>query len=87
MYTQLVDKIDQSLYVDDLVSGGANVQEVYELYKAAKHIMYQGGFNLWKWNSNSSELLRLIHQAEHGPFNSVPTNFLPVTGTLVSCQW
>jgi len=41
-----VEKIDQSLYVDDLVCGGAYVQEAFELYKAAKHIMYRGGFNL-----------------------------------------
>jgi len=56
-YPRLVDKIYQSLYVDDLVSGGANVQEVYELYKTAKHIMHQGGFNLHKWNS---KLLRIF---------------------------
>jgi len=59
-YPHLVEKIDQSLYVNDLVSGDANVQEAFELYKAAKHIMYRGGFNLRKWNSNSSELLKLI---------------------------
>ena len=40
-YLQLVDRIDQSLYVDDLVSGGANVQEAFELYKTAKHIMHK----------------------------------------------
>ena len=64
-YPQLVDRIDQSLCVGDLVSGGANVQEAFELYKTAKHIMHWGGFNLRKWNSNSSELLRLIGEAEY----------------------
>jgi len=31
--------IDHSFYIDDLVSGGANVAEAFELYMVAKHIM------------------------------------------------
>ena len=30
-YSQIVDLVDQSLYVDDLVSGGANVHEAFEV--------------------------------------------------------
>jgi len=63
-YPQIVDVIDHSLYIDDLVSGGANVSEAFTLYKVAKHIMQRGGFNLRKWNSNSVRLLRLIGQSE-----------------------
>ena len=63
-YPRVVDLIDQSLYVDDLVSGGANVQEAFEVYKVAKLVMYRGGFNLRKWNSNSLDLLDLIKKAE-----------------------
>ena len=32
-YPQIVDLIDQSLYVDDLVSGGATIQEALDMYK------------------------------------------------------
>ena len=63
-YPQIVDRIDHSLYIDDLVSGSANVSEAFELYKLSKHIMQRGGFNLRKWNSNSVELLKLIQQSE-----------------------
>ena len=63
-YPRIVDLVDQSQYVDDLVSGDVNVHEAFEVYKVAKHIMYQGGFNLRKWNSNSSDLLEPIRQCE-----------------------
>ena len=56
--------IDQSLYIDDLMSGSANVLEAFMLHKVAKHIMKWGGFNLRKWNLNSVELLKLIRQSE-----------------------
>ena len=38
----LVDKVEQSLYVDDLVSGGATVQEAFEVYKSSKWILQSG---------------------------------------------
>ena len=61
-YPQIVDLIDQSLYVDDLLCGGATIQEALDMYEVSKHIMPQGGFNLRKWNSNSMGLLKLIQQ-------------------------
>ena len=30
-YPRIVDLVDQSLYIDDLVSGGANVHEAFEV--------------------------------------------------------
>ena len=51
-YPQIVDLINHSLYIDDLVSGGVNASEVFTLYKVAKHIMKRRGFNLREWNSN-----------------------------------
>ena len=67
-YPQIVDLIDQSLHVDD---GGVTIQEALDVYKVAKHIMHQGGFNLRRWNSNSMGLLKLIQQHERKP---VPTS-------------
>lgn len=34
------------------------------MYRVAKLVMYQGGFNLRKWNSNSLGLLDLIRNSE-----------------------
>ena len=52
----IVDKVEQSLYVDNLVSGGSIVQEAFEAYKSSKWILQWGGFNLWEWNINSNTL-------------------------------
>ena len=69
-YPRIVDLIDQSLYVDDLVSGGTDVHEAFDVYQTAKLIMYRGGFNLRKWHSNSLELLELIRQSENNLISS-----------------
>lgn len=56
--------MEQSLYVDDLVSGGATEQEAFEVYKSSKWILQRGGFNLRKWNTNSTALRGMIQQSE-----------------------
>ena len=48
-----VEKILQSIYVDDIVSGA---DEAYDLYTKAKCILRDGGFNLRKLTSNSASL-------------------------------
>ena len=63
-YPKTVDTMGQSLYVDDLVAGGSDVVEVFELYQNAKAIMARGGFNLRKWKSNSRRVLKMIEEAE-----------------------
>ena len=67
--------------MDNLVSAGANIQEAFDIYKIAKHIMYRGGFNLGKWNSNSSVLLERIRQSEQ---DLAPTNLDEKDGTANS---
>ena len=55
----------RSLYVDDLVSGGKNKEEVKGLYDhASKRLGEGGGFRLRKWHTNDKELSRLIHETE-----------------------
>ena len=63
-HPRVVNKIEQSLYVDDSVSGGATVQEAFEVYKSSKWILHHGGFNLRKWNTNSKTLNDMIEQVE-----------------------
>ena len=48
--------MDQNLYVDDLVTGGNNLEEVKEIKQNSVQLFKKGGFNLYKWNSNVSEL-------------------------------
>ena len=53
--------IKESLYVDDLNSGGEDVESCYKLFKIALAITKAGGFNLRKWASNSPELMSRIN--------------------------
>lgn len=64
-HPEIVELIVQSLYVDDLISGQKTVEDAFNLYQIAKNIMAKGGFNLRKWNSNSSKLKKLIAEAEN----------------------
>jgi hypothetical protein len=52
-YPELIELINKSLYVDDLLSGGSNDSQTFDIYKRSKE-MSEGGFNLRKWNSNSN---------------------------------
>ena len=40
------------MYVYDLVAGAGSVDSAFQLYKAAKSMLSDGGFNLRKWSSN-----------------------------------
>ena len=62
--SELVEKIKDSLYVDDLTSGEVDVGSAFRLYQQAKAVMAEGSFNLRKWKSNSEELMKLIRVNE-----------------------
>ena len=51
-----IQSIKDSIYVDDLISGGETVEEAFNTYQVAKQALAEGGFYLRKWDSNSKEL-------------------------------
>ena len=53
-YPEFVEEIRKSLYVDDILSGGATVQEAQTKKSKAKEIFQDARFNLHKWHSNTS---------------------------------
>ncbi|KAK3744823.1 hypothetical protein QZH41_015697, partial [Actinostola sp. cb2023] len=55
-YPEEVKEIKQSLYVDDLITGGTTVSQVYQLKETAKTIFQQAQFELHKWHSHIPEL-------------------------------
>ena len=61
---EIVDILKNSLYVDDFVSGAQNDNKAFNIYKDSKQVMLDGGFNLRKWNSNSSTLMERIASVE-----------------------
>ena len=63
-YPELVQSVESSLYVDDLIAGEDTVEHTFNLYAKAKKFMADDNFNLRKWNSNLTELLAKIRMAE-----------------------
>ena len=63
-YPEICDKLINSLYVDDVNSGGHTVEEVMQFYETSKKLMAEGGFHLRKWHSNSAEVMSRIKQME-----------------------
>ncbi len=63
-HPEVVDLIEKSLYVDDLISGDDNDGSAFHVYEVSKKVMSSGRFNLRKWNTNSEPLLRRIHDTE-----------------------
>jgi len=61
---EFVDQFLRSIYVDDLGSGAADNNGAYELYLKCKLRLAEGGFNLRKFMSNSSQLTERIQQNE-----------------------
>ena len=55
-HPEVVAEIVRSMYVDDLVTGGATVKEANEIKKAAIEIFEKAKFELHKWGSNVREL-------------------------------
>jgi hypothetical protein len=53
---EAVAELRKSLYVDDLLSGGATVEEVQEVNQEAVEIFEDATFTLHKWHSNEAEL-------------------------------
>ncbi|XP_071055143.1 uncharacterized protein [Onthophagus taurus] len=47
-------------YVDDILSGGNDIDEVQEVIFQLNQVLTAGGFNAHKWNSNRSEALTLL---------------------------
>ena len=63
-HPELVPKLIQSTYVDDIVTGATSEDECFHLYKTAKELFLNGGFNLRKFLTNSCRLQQRIDDAE-----------------------
>ena len=56
MYLELIRKIRDDMYVDDLVTGEERLQEVEKIKSHAIELFEKGGFKLHKWHSNEPNL-------------------------------
>ena len=55
-YSEVVAEIKESLYVDDILTGGSTVEQVQTLKSSAIVIFDRADFALHKWYSNEKSL-------------------------------
>ncbi|XP_065060631.1 uncharacterized protein LOC135687920, partial [Rhopilema esculentum] len=77
-YPEVCNKLLNSLYADDVNSGGHSIEEVLNLYEISKNLMLEGGFRLRKWQSNSKEVRDKIEDFESNSSECIE-NILPTT--------
>ena len=61
------------MYVDNLIQTGNSFKELHDLYKESVIRMQEGNFNLRPWNSNNSELRKVM--IENKKFVEHSSNF------------
>ena len=55
-YPIVIENIQDDMYVDDLVSGGTEINTVKNIKQGSIELFSKGGFNLHKWHSNIPSL-------------------------------
>ena len=53
---KVVEEIERSMYVDDLITGGESVKQALEAKQTARAIFSEAIFELHKWQSNARDL-------------------------------
>ncbi|GFX36750.1 integrase catalytic domain-containing protein [Trichonephila clavipes] len=79
-----VELLDRNFYVDDLISGGNELEEALQTSRRAKNIMEAAGMDLRKWITNDADLME---QWKKENFNVHPvheTVSLGANGTKIS---
>ncbi len=66
-YPLAKDHVYKSFYVDDCPAGADSPQEALELQNQLRNLLLKGGFDLRKWRSSSSEIMRSIPVELHEP--------------------
>ena len=56
MYLELIRKIRDNMYFDDLVTGEESLQEVEKIKSDSIELFEKRRFKLHKWNSNEPDL-------------------------------
>lgn len=64
---KIAELLEQSLYMDDLLTGESDEERGLSVNKRCKKVMSSGGFNLRKWRSNRWKLQMQITKIESSP--------------------
>ena len=79
--------IKRDTYVDDITTGGKDVNEALAVYKGMTSMLGSAGFKIRKWATNSKELLQQIPAEERAPTKEIikragPTTISEATSSL-----
>lgn len=82
------DEILRNNYVDGLASGKDGVYEAIKLHRPSAEVMEQAAFNLMKWSSNSSVVMKAIPSKDRASkclvsLQSDPAGVYPATKAWV----
>ena len=64
---RVCETILNDTYVDDVTTGGDDVEEAYSMYTGLTKVMARAHFKIHKWATNSPELLSMIPEKERAP--------------------
>ena len=56
MFRELIERVKDDMYVDDLVTRGESTSEVDKIKGDSVNLFQRGGFKLHKWHSNKQVL-------------------------------
>jgi len=68
-HPELIERLINSFYVNDVVTGASTKEEAFQLYTDLKELLKDGAFNLRKFRTNSQSLQLKINAAANQPEN------------------
>ena len=85
---EVIEEIKESLYVDDIVTGGTTADQVITIKNTAKKIFKEAGFELHKWHSNVKEAEDQLEQNQTETTYAKQTlGTTPSESKILGVQW
>jgi hypothetical protein len=80
-------EIQTNMYVDDYIGGSQDTDTAIQLYNEMKHLMKEGGFDLTKWYSNSTDVLEMIPHEDKVPIMTENNMEQPESMKALGITW
>lgn len=70
--------LKDSFYMDDLMTGAETIDQAFRIYQEMNSLLLDGGFEMQKWSSNSSELLNQMKNKSNQKIEKIHFKMDPV---------
>ena len=88
---KVCEVLDQNTYVDDLIITSNSCDEAYQLYQGVTELLARANFQVKKWASNSTELLKRMDPDSLAPtevdLHSSEDNVISADTSTLGVQW